>query len=61
MDADGETIPRAGFLHVPWDAENAPPGSPSLPLGDIVRAIEIAVRTALDEPVDAPVPGGTLA
>jgi pyroglutamyl-peptidase len=52
---------RAGFVHVPWSAEHAPdPDAATLPLRDIARALEIAVRTALDTEADAAVPGGTL-
>lgn len=52
---------RAGFIHVPWSAEHAPiPDAAALPLLDIVRAIEIAVRTSLDVAADARVPGGAL-
>lgn len=71
---------RAGFVHVPWSAEHAPPlpatdgdgqkpgeptpapsgPTPTLPLADIVRALEIAVRTSLDVTADAPLPSGTL-
>jgi len=40
---------RVGFVHVPWSAEHAPTAdAPTLPLADIVRALEIAVRTSLD-------------
>ncbi len=52
---------RAGFVHVPWSAEHAPDGdAPTLPLREIVRGLEIVVRTALDVDADAAVPGGTL-
>lgn len=52
---------RAGFVHVPWSAEDAPgPDASTLHLSDIVRALEIAIRTALDEPAGIPLPGGTL-
>lgn len=51
---------RAGFVHVPYAAETAPAGAPALPLHDIARALEIAVRTALDTRVDAVVAGGAL-
>lgn len=52
---------RAGFVHVPWSAEHAPdPDTPTLPLTDIVRALEVAVRTTLDVETDAAVRGGTL-
>ncbi|MEV8359137.1 pyroglutamyl-peptidase I [Microbacterium sp. NPDC076895] len=52
---------RAGFIHVPWDAENAPAGASSLPQADITRALEIAVRTTLTHTSDLHVPGGHLA
>ena len=45
-----ETGPRAGFIHVPWAAGQAPGNEPELPPEDIARAIEIAVRTTLDTP-----------
>lgn len=51
---------RAGFVHVPWAAETAPAGAPALPLADIVRSLEIAVRVALDTRDDARLTGGTL-
>lgn len=56
---------RAGFVHVPWSAEHAPVrDAPFLPLSDIARALEIAVRVSLeveaDAGVGASVPGGTL-
>ena len=52
---------RAGFVHVPWSAEHAPsPGTAALPLADIVRALEITVRTSLDLTEDASIPAGAL-
>ena len=52
---------RAGFVHVPWSAEHAPsPDAPALPLADIARALEIAVRTSLAVTTDAATAGGTL-
>ncbi|MGC0367863.1 pyroglutamyl-peptidase I [Microbacterium sp. SLBN-111] len=51
---------RAGFLHVPYATEDAPDGVSSLPLDDIVRGLEAALRTAVDAPTDAALPGGTL-
>lgn len=52
---------RVGFLHVPWSAEDAPSaGVPALPMRQIVRAMEIAVRTSLDVRPDARVVGGAL-
>jgi hypothetical protein len=43
-DAHGR---RAGFIHVPWAAGQAPGGEPELPLERIVRALEVAIRTSL--------------
>ncbi|MCP2637353.1 pyroglutamyl-peptidase I [Microbacterium sp. HD4P20] len=52
---------RAGFIHVPWSAEHAPTSEvATLPLADIVRALEIAVRTSLDLTEDASIPTGAL-
>ncbi len=58
----GASIPglRAAFVHVPWAAGQAPSGEPELPFDDIVRAIEIAVITALDVPADVAAVGGAL-
>ncbi|MDF2920962.1 MAG: pyroglutamyl-peptidase [Microbacterium sp.] len=52
---------RAGFIHVPYTSEDTPAGQPSLPLADIVRALRIALRTALDTDVDASYAAGTIA
>ena len=51
---------RAGFIHVPYARESAPTGAPALPLGDIARALEIAVRTSIDTADDIDAAGGTL-
>ena len=52
---------RAGFVHVPWSAEHAPSSdAATLPLDDIARALEIAVRTSLETAEDPAIPGGTL-
>ena len=51
---------RAGFIHVPYASGRAPDGTSSLPLDDIVRGLEAALRTAVDAPTDAALPGGTL-
>lgn len=65
---------RAGFVHVPWSAEHAPPsladvppgasgraGAPvALPIADIARALEIAVRTSLDVTADSASTAGAL-
>ncbi|GAA3206260.1 pyroglutamyl-peptidase I [Microbacterium terregens] len=51
----------AGFIHVPWSSEHAPTtDAAALPLADIARALEIAVRTALSTHVDIGIPGGAL-
>jgi pyroglutamyl-peptidase len=39
---------RAGFVHLPWCTGAEPAGAPSLPMSDIVRAIDIAIRTSID-------------
>ncbi|WES65925.1 pyroglutamyl-peptidase I [Microbacter sp. GSS18] len=51
---------RAGFIHVPWAAGQAPGGEPELPLADIARALHIAVRTSLDTRVDVRTAGGAI-
>ncbi|GAA1468521.1 pyroglutamyl-peptidase I [Microbacterium thalassium] len=51
---------RAGFIHVPWARGMAPGGEPELPLGDIARALHIAVRTSLDTRVDIRAAGGAI-
>jgi pyroglutamyl-peptidase len=41
---------RGGFIHVPFlpeQARRAETGSPSLPLDEIVRGLEIAIKTSL--------------
>lgn len=52
---------RAGFIHVPWDAEHAPMDAAYLELRDIATALEIAVRTTLATPVDVRAVGGAIA
>lgn len=60
MDASAPGV-RAGFVHVPWSTEHAPSAdSPALPLHDIARALEIAVRTTLDTTEDLAAPGGSI-
>ena len=52
---------RAGFVHVPWSAEHAPSAdAATLPLADIARALEIAVRTSVATTEDAALSAGTL-
>jgi len=55
------SVTRVGFVHVPWSAEHAPTAdAPALPLADIARALELAVRTSIEVAVDAIVPAGTI-
>lgn len=51
---------RAGFIHVPWSREHAPMAAPSLPLDEIVRALEIAVITGIRSPSNVPLAGGAI-
>lgn len=51
---------RTGFLHVPWAAEAAPDGQPTLPFADIVAAVRIAITTTCDDGPAAATVGGTL-
>ena len=51
---------RAGFIHVPWDAEHAPMTAPYLELDDIVRALEVTIRTSLTEEHDIVAVGGAV-
>ena len=55
-DADA----RAGFIHLPWAAGQAPNDEPELPLEQLARAIEIAIHTTLGAASDIRVPGGSL-
>lgn len=60
LHATAGTRTRAGFVHVPWADGAAPAGSPSLPLSDLVRALRVALRTALEELGDTGLRGGSL-
>ncbi|HEY8427040.1 MAG TPA: pyroglutamyl-peptidase I [Sandaracinaceae bacterium] len=54
---------RGGFVHVPFvpeQAERASPRPPSMPLADIVRALEIAIATSLRTARDLPATGGAI-
>ncbi len=52
---------RAGFLHVPWSIEHSPRAdAATLPIADIARALEIAVRTTLAVGEDIRVTGGVI-
>lgn len=47
-----------GFVHVPWSADSAPEGAPSLPGADIARAIRLVVDHVFDP--DDSIPGGSI-
>jgi pyroglutamyl-peptidase len=52
---------RGGFIHVPYlpeQARRAADGSPSLPLAEIIRGLEIAIETSLTTPHDLRAVGG---
>lgn len=57
---DAAPSARVGFIHIPWATGAAPPGAASFPLDALVRAVEIAVRVALDTAQDDREPAGTL-
>ncbi len=60
LAATSGTGVRAGFVHVPWASGQGPAAAPSLPMTDIVRALEIAVRTAVGTADDRGHPGGAV-
>lgn len=50
---------RAGFIHVPYALEDAPPpGIPAMPLADIIEGLRIALRVALTTPHDLRIAAG---
>lgn len=51
---------RAGFVHVPWDAEHAPMDASYVDLDEMVRALEVAVRTTVATADDISVVGGSV-
>jgi pyroglutamyl-peptidase len=53
---------RAGFIHIPYLPLQAAArrGAPSMALDDVVRGLEIALRTAIATPVDRKLGAGTL-
>lgn len=53
---------RGGFIHVPFIPEQVTgrPNTPSMALTDIARALEVAVQTIIDTPVDIKAVGGTI-
>jgi pyroglutamyl-peptidase len=50
----------AGFIHLPWDAGNAPGAEPALPAGLLAGALEVAALQALDPAPDLRRADGTL-
>jgi pyroglutamyl-peptidase len=52
---------RAGFVHIPYLPEQAAkqPGTPSMALDDMVRALAIILRTSLDSGTDLRLNAGT--
>jgi len=48
---------RGGFVHVPWLPQQ---GTPSMPLDDIVRGLQVALRCALTTSSDVAVGAGAL-
>jgi pyroglutamyl-peptidase len=54
---------RGGFIHVPFlpvQAKRHGPMVPSMPLEQITRGLELAIRTSLITPEDLNLPGGAL-
>ena len=58
IDAAGHA--RAGFIHLPWADGQKPAPAPTLPLAEIARGIEVAIRAALATTDDLTVVGGTI-
>lgn len=58
IDAAGHA--RAGFIHLPWADGQKPAPAPTLPLAEIARGIEVAIRAALATTDDLSVVGGTI-
>ncbi len=50
---------KAGFIHVPW-ATGQSTSEPELPLADIARALNVAMRTSIDNDEDRHSVGGSL-
>ncbi|MDO5634839.1 MAG: pyroglutamyl-peptidase I [Micrococcus sp.] len=59
LDEPG-TARAAGFVHVPWDTENAPEGSAHLSLNDLSAALVAIAEAAADSAPDVVRPGGAL-
>jgi pyroglutamyl-peptidase len=60
LHATTGTPVRAGFVHVPWASGTGPEGTPSLPLEQIVDALETVIRVSLASDGDLDAPGGTV-
>lgn len=61
MHALEGTPTRGGFVHVPYlpeQVQRVGRGAPSLPLSEVVRALELVVETALDVEADVRIAGG---
>ena len=60
--ADKHPGVRGGFIHIPYLPEQTVrrAGQPSMSLADIVRGLEVAVRTAVDVQQDIQVSGGQI-
>jgi len=56
------TVPRAGFIHIPYLPEQAArhPGSASMALDTLVAALRIAIETSLDVTTDIRLAAGAL-
>ncbi|MCM3695868.1 pyroglutamyl-peptidase I [Microbacterium oleivorans] len=54
---DGTPV-RTGFIHMPWAAGHGPADAPSLPLGVLIDALEVAIRVSLDAERDVSAAGG---
>ena len=52
--------PRGGFVHVPYEPAQLPPGStePALPLEQLVEALAVVARTTLATTVDLRIAAG---
>lgn len=52
---------RGGFIHVPYGAEHAAPGVPSLPLRTMIEAVALAIEVSVRTRRDPRVAEGTIA
>ncbi|MGB8954247.1 MAG: pyroglutamyl-peptidase I, partial [Tumebacillaceae bacterium] len=60
--ADKHLAVRGGFIHIPYLPEQTVrrPGQPSMNIADIVRGLEVAVRTSVEVQQDIQVSGGQI-